>query len=162
MVFHVRWISHHSSPNLTFVARDSGGIQRLVVRKIHLTWKTIQNPSHMENHTKSISHGKPHKIHLTWKTIQNPSHMENHTKSISHGKPYKIHLTWKTIQNPSHMHIFCRILIFIGFSSFRPIFKIFVNLFGFHFCPRTEHPDQNFEECSPPPPPRFDILCYYM
>ena len=42
MVFHVRWISHHSSPNL----RDSGGDSETRGEK---------NPSHMENHTKCIS-----------------------------------------------------------------------------------------------------------
>ena len=36
MVFHVRWISHHSSPIPTFVASDSGGIHKFVVRIIHL------------------------------------------------------------------------------------------------------------------------------
>ena len=39
MVFHVRWIYHHGSPNPTLITSDSGGIRRLVVRKIHLTWK---------------------------------------------------------------------------------------------------------------------------
>ena len=34
MVFHVRWIFHH---------KRLGGIRRLVMRKIHLTSKTIQN-----------------------------------------------------------------------------------------------------------------------
>ena len=45
MVFHVRWISltTRSSPNRTLVTSDSGGIRMLVVRKIHLTWETIQN-----------------------------------------------------------------------------------------------------------------------
>ena len=43
MVFYVRWIYRHSSPNPTLVASDSGGIRRLVVGKINLTWKTIQN-----------------------------------------------------------------------------------------------------------------------
>ena len=42
MVFHVRWISHHLSPNPTLVVY-SDEIWRLVVRKSHLTWKTIQN-----------------------------------------------------------------------------------------------------------------------
>ena len=30
--------------------RDSGGIRRLVVRKIHLTWQTIQNAYHLTSH----------------------------------------------------------------------------------------------------------------
>ena len=43
MVFLVRWNSHHLSPNPMLVASDSGGIRKLGVRIIHLTWKTIQN-----------------------------------------------------------------------------------------------------------------------
>ena len=42
MVFHLRWISHHSSPITTLVARDFSEIRRIVVRKIHFTWKTMQ------------------------------------------------------------------------------------------------------------------------
>ena len=34
ILFHVRWISHHLSPNSTL-----GEIRRLMVRKIYLTWK---------------------------------------------------------------------------------------------------------------------------
>ena len=45
--------------------------------EIHPTWKTTQNPSHMENYTKAIPHGKLHKRDPTWKTTQKPSHMEN-------------------------------------------------------------------------------------
>ena len=60
MVFHVRWISHHSSPNPRTIP-DSGGIRRLVVRKIHLTWKT------MENHTKCISSYLPSDVY--WGTL---------------------------------------------------------------------------------------------
>ena len=62
MVFHVRWISHHSSPNPTLVASDSGRIRRLVVRKIHLTWKTIQNAYHAQGCAiRGASSG--HKLH---------------------------------------------------------------------------------------------------
>ena len=53
MVFHVKWISHHLSPNPTLVASDSDGIRRLVVRKIHLTWKTIHNS---------------YQLHMSWST----------------------------------------------------------------------------------------------
>ena len=53
MVFHVKWISHHLSQNPTLVASDSGWIRRLVVRKIHLTWKTIQN-AYLHHHGKSV------------------------------------------------------------------------------------------------------------
>ena len=35
--------SHHKFPNLNLVTSDSGVIRRFVVRKIHLTRKTIQN-----------------------------------------------------------------------------------------------------------------------
>ena len=47
MVFHGRWISHHSSPNSTLVACDPRGTRRLAVRKIHLTCKTIQHVYHL-------------------------------------------------------------------------------------------------------------------
>ena len=48
MVFHVRWISHHSSPNPTLVATRLGRDSETRGEK---------NPSHnhMENHTKCIS-----------------------------------------------------------------------------------------------------------
>ena len=46
MVFHVRWISHHSSPNPTLVATRLGR---------DLESRGEKNPSHMENHTKCIS-----------------------------------------------------------------------------------------------------------
>ena len=46
MVFHVRWISHHSSPNPTLVATRLGR---------DLETRGEKNPSHMENHTKCIS-----------------------------------------------------------------------------------------------------------
>ena len=49
----------------------------------------------MENHTKSISHGKQQKIHVAWKTTEfhhrkSISH-EKPRKSISHGKSHKMH-----------------------------------------------------------------------
>ena len=47
MVFHVRWISHHSSPNPTLVATRLGRDSETCGEK---------NPSHMENHTKCISY----------------------------------------------------------------------------------------------------------
>ena len=44
MVFHVRWIFLTTSLRIPPESRsDEGGIRRRVVRKIHLTWKTIQN-----------------------------------------------------------------------------------------------------------------------
>ena len=46
MVFHVRWISHHLSLNPTLVAPRLGRDSETRGEK---------NPSHMENHTKSIS-----------------------------------------------------------------------------------------------------------
>ena len=46
MVFHVRWISHHSSPNPTLVATRLGRDSETRGEK---------NPFHMENHTKCIS-----------------------------------------------------------------------------------------------------------
>ena len=46
MVFHARWISHHSSPNPTLVATRLGRDSETRGEKI---------PSHMENHTKCIS-----------------------------------------------------------------------------------------------------------
>ena len=41
---------HHSSPNPTLAAIDSGGIRRFVMRKIHLTWNTKQNSCHHYSH----------------------------------------------------------------------------------------------------------------
>ena len=41
--------SHHLSQNPTLVASDSGGIRRLLVRKIHLAWKTMQNMCYFYN-----------------------------------------------------------------------------------------------------------------
>ena len=46
MVFHARWISHHSSSNPTLVATRLGRDSETRGEK---------NPSHMENHTKCIS-----------------------------------------------------------------------------------------------------------
>ena len=46
MVFHVRWISHHSSSNPTLVATRLGRDSETRGEK---------NPSHMENHTECIS-----------------------------------------------------------------------------------------------------------
>ena len=46
MVFHRRWISHHSSPSPTLVATRLGRDSETRGEK---------NPSHMENHTKCIS-----------------------------------------------------------------------------------------------------------
>ena len=53
MVFHVRWISHHSSSNPTLVATRLGR-----------DWETRgeKNPSHMENHTKCISSRTYHRM----------------------------------------------------------------------------------------------------
>ena len=46
MVFHVRWISHHSSPNPTLVAMRLG------------------RDSETRGEKKPISHGKPYKMHI--------------------------------------------------------------------------------------------------
>ena len=53
MVFHVRWISHHSSPNPTLVATRLGRDSETRGEK---------NPSHMENHTKCISSLAPNRL----------------------------------------------------------------------------------------------------
>ena len=65
MVFHVKWISHNSSPNPTLVASDSGGIRRLVVRK-------------------SISHGKPNKMHIILRMLaQSEGHSDESWSCLS-------------------------------------------------------------------------------
>ena len=62
MVFHARWIFHHSSPNPTLVS-------------LRRWWDSAtcgeKNPSHMENHTKSISsyRVKGHTVGLRVPTI---------------------------------------------------------------------------------------------
>ena len=43
---HTRYIKEIEMDS-TLVLSDSGGIRRLVVRKIHLKWKTIQNAYHL-------------------------------------------------------------------------------------------------------------------
>ena len=74
MGFHVKWISHHLSPNPNLFASDRGGIRRLVDIKIHLTWKTMQNAYHLTciaNDSSGILrfvrkniYGKPCKMHI--------------------------------------------------------------------------------------------------
>ena len=60
-----------SSQNPTLVASDSGGILRLVVRKIHLTWKTIQNAYRLwEVVLACISRWAQHKLNRTYWYLQ--------------------------------------------------------------------------------------------
>ena len=45
--------SHHSSPNPTLVANDSGGIRRFVVRKMETYKMNIFRPDYIKGYTKS-------------------------------------------------------------------------------------------------------------
>ena len=56
MVFHVRWISHHSSPNPTLVAARLGRDSET---------RDEKNPSHMENHTKCIIYHMHENLFIT-------------------------------------------------------------------------------------------------
>ena len=80
MGFHVRWTSHRSSQNPTLVASDSGGIRRLVVRKIHLTWKTIQHAYLVDNYRLIPATNMYHAyMYLTWRPLELKTRHQNNS-----------------------------------------------------------------------------------
>ena len=86
--------SHNSSPN-------PNGFRKLVARKIHLTWNTMQNTYHITWFSHLL-----HPIYLTlYHTLKQKVCEEFKSnlrweKSISHGKPYKIHMI-----SPEEVHV---------------------------------------------------------
>ena len=78
MVFHVRWISHHSSPNPTLVDRYAT--------------RAGFGDSWWE---KSISHGKPYKMHII--PLQNLRHSKGEKGQSCRKCPWGMTLTMKTV-----------------------------------------------------------------
>ena len=80
MVFHVRWISHHSSPNPTLVATRLGRDSETRGEK---------TPSHMENHTKCIysQFARP----IPSRTTQFQQRMDGRENSVPPGYCFEFH-----------------------------------------------------------------------